>query len=133
MKLRLKENPREWRKAALFSTLGLALLSGLLRWRHVLSVPTWVAVLGLLACAALCACLRPRWFRGWYRLGGTVGYYLGRCFGFVALTILFVLIFIPLGILGRLFGNDPLRLKPGTGEKTFWLPARKSGPLDRLF
>ena len=69
MKLKLKEDPKEWRKAALFGSLGLAGLSTLLRWRRILPVNGWVIALAILAFVALAACLCPRWFRG-YPAGG---------------------------------------------------------------
>ena len=45
MKLKLKEDPKEWRKAAWMSALGLAVFSSLLRWRHKIPRRWWVSVL----------------------------------------------------------------------------------------
>ncbi|HXR08792.1 MAG TPA: hypothetical protein VN765_15750, partial [Candidatus Acidoferrum sp.] len=73
MKLKLKEDPKEWRKAVWMSALGLALLSGLLRWRRVLSMTGWGLVLFLMAGLAAAAALRPRWFRGYYRFSARMG------------------------------------------------------------
>jgi len=133
MKLKLKEDPKEWRKAALLSALGLAILSAVLRWRRVLTTESWTAVLAVLGVVALCACLRPRWFRGWYIFSSRVGFAVVQFAGHAALMMVFILIVTPLGFLLRLAGKDPLRIKrPGTAE-THWHPAKESTPLDRLF
>jgi hypothetical protein len=133
MKLKLKEDPKEWRKAALFSTLGLAILSSLLRWRRVLPAKGWIIVLIVLACVALSALAQPRWFRGWYRFSSRLGFYISRFIGCALLAILFFLILTPLGLLLRLLGKDLLRLKRARDTTTYWNQARESGPLDRLF
>ena len=42
MKLKFKEDPKEWRKQALLTAPGLAILSSVLHWRHVLSAQVWL-------------------------------------------------------------------------------------------
>ena len=133
MKLRLKEEPREWRKTVLLTALGVALLSSLLRWRHVLSQRTWLLVLAAMALFALLAVLKPRWFRGFYRISVRVGFWLSQVVARIALTMLFFLVLAPLGILFRLFGKDALRLKPSRNTTTYWVEAKENSPLDRLF
>jgi len=133
MKLKLKEDPKEWRKAALFSTLGLAILSSLLRWRRVLPPKGWIIVLVVLACVALCALVQPRLFRGWYRFSSRIGFYISRFIGCALLAILFVLILTPLGLLLRLLGKDLLRLRRPQNAETYWSPTKPSGSLERLF
>jgi hypothetical protein len=59
MKLNLKEDRREWRKAALLSLIGPAVLIGVLRWTGVVSWKVLAAALALFALVALCACVRP--------------------------------------------------------------------------
>ena len=48
MKLKFKEDPKEWRKQALLTAPGLAILSSVLHWRHVLSAQVWLIILGVL-------------------------------------------------------------------------------------
>ena len=132
MKLRLKEDPKEWRKAALLGTLGLGGLSGVLCWRRVLPVAGLGGALAVLAGGALCAWLRPRWFRGYYRLTSRIGFYLTQFVGRATLAVVFLLILTPFGLVLRLMGKDPLRLKRPAAE-TYWNEARESSPLDRLF
>ena len=133
MKLKLKEEPKEWRKAAWMSALGLALLSSLLRWRRVLPVAAWAAALCLLAALAVAAALRPRWFRGYYRFSAKVGFGLSHTAGVVVLALLFFIVVTPLGLAMRMLGKDPLRLRRPAGTGTHWSEVRRKSSLDRLF
>lgn len=133
MKLNFKEDPKEWRKSALLTALGLAILSSLLRWRKHLPANVWLALLALLGLAAVCAWLQPRWFRGWYRLSLRLGFYSSQFLGRCVLAIFFVFILTPLGLALRLMGKDPLQLKRPPDATTYWHQAKEPNPLDRLF
>ncbi len=133
MKLNLKDEPKEWRKSALLAAFGLALISSLLRWRHVLTNEKWLVILAVLAVVAVAAISQPRWFRGHHlfsmRLGFAVSQFLGRVF----LILFFIFIVTPLGWILRLAGKDLLQLKRPSDAETYWLKAKDCGPLDRLF
>lgn len=133
MKLKLKENPKEWRKAVWLSGLGLALLSSALRWRRLLPVSGWTVALAVVAVVMLCAWLRPSWFRGYYRFSSRLGYLISQLLAAVVLALLFVLVVTPLGLVLRLLGKDFLHLKTRRDAPTCWHPANESTPLDRLF
>jgi hypothetical protein len=133
MKLDLKDEPKEWRKSALLAALGLALLSSVLRWRHVLATHTWLILLGALAVAAIASLLQPRWFRGYHRFSMRLGFALSQFLGRVALILFFIFVLTPVGFVLRLAGKDPLQLKRPADADTFWRPARDASPLDRLF
>jgi hypothetical protein len=133
MKLKFKEDPKEWRKSALLAALGLAILSSLLRWRKHLPQNVWLGLLALLAVAAVCALLQPRWFRGWYRLSLQLGFYSSQFIGRGVLLLVFVFAITPLGFVLRFAGKDSLQLKRPREAKTFWHPAKDCSPLDRLF
>ena len=133
MKLRLKEEPREWRKTTLMTAGGLAVVSSLLRWRKHLPNEIWLTVLGVLAVIAILACAAPRLFRGFYRFSITTGFYMARWMGCAALGLFFVLVIAPFGVISRMFGYDPLRLKRSGKETSYWQTAKANGPLDRMF
>ena len=133
MKLKLKEDPREWRKAALFGTLGLGILATILRWRTVLSNLAWCAAIAGLALVALCAVLKPQWFRGWYVTSSKVAFSITQIVGYALLLIIFLLILTPLGIVLRLTGKDLLGLKRQRSAESYWHPAKPTGPPERLF
>jgi hypothetical protein len=133
MKLKLKEEPKEWRKAAWMSALGLALMSSLLRWRRVLPATAWALLLCLLAALAVAAALRPRWFRGYYRFSTKLGFGFSRMAGYAVLAFLFFIVITPLGLVLRMLGQDPLRLRRPTGAESYWAEVRGQSSLDRLF
>ena len=133
MKLILKEDPKEWRKAAWMTALGLGLLSCLLRWRRVLPAGAWEMALGLLAGVAVVAALRPGLFRGYYRVSARGGFWISRTAGRAVLAVLFFILITPLGLVLRILGKDPLRLRRSGKAESYWLEARKESPLDRMF
>ena len=133
MKLHFKEDPREWRKTTLIGLIGPAVITGILRWRGVISTRFLIVVLAVIAVAALCVCLRPRWFRGHYRFTLRLGFYTTQIVGKVVLVELFFFILTPFGWILRLLGKDFLQLKSPENQKTFWHPARQDSSLDHLY
>jgi hypothetical protein len=133
MKLNFKEDPKEWRKSALLTALGLAILSSLLCWRKHLPVKFFLAGLVVLGLAAIFALAQPRWFRGWYRLSLRLGFYSSQFIGRVVLMLFFIFVITPLGFILRLAGKDSLQLKRPRDAKTYWHLSKDCGPLDRLF
>ena len=133
MRLYFKEDPKEWRKAALLGLIGPAVIVGVLRYRRVVSNAGLAAVLAVIAVAAVCACARPRWFRGYYRFTTRVGFYVFQVFGKVVLAALFFVILTPFGWILRLLGKDILELKSAREQQTFWQPAKQNGSLDRMY
>jgi hypothetical protein len=133
MKPDLKDQPGEWRKSALMAALGLAILSSLLRWRHVLADKTWFALLALTGLVAVCAFWRPRWFRGYHRFSMRLGFAVSQFLGRLLLLLFFFFILTPVGLILRLSGKDALQLKPGREATTDWQSAKDYSPLDRLF
>jgi hypothetical protein len=133
MRLVFKEDPKAWRKQALLTLLGLGVITVVLTWRHVWSQQVCDGVLAVLALAVVGALVRPRWFRGYYRLSMRLGFYFSQCIGYVVLAVLFVLIVTPLGLVLRLAGKDPLQIRRPRDAATYWNPGKEFGPLDRLF
>jgi|SRR5665213_1836207 len=133
MRLHFKEDPKEWRKAVWFGMIGPTVIIGILRWRGVVSVAVLVAALALIALAALCAWLRPRWFRGYYRFTTRLGFYTFQILGKIVLAAFFILILTPFGCILRLLGKDFLQLKSPRDKQTFWQTAKQDGSLDNMF
>ncbi len=133
MKLRLKEDPREWRKFGLSSALVLALLDGLLWWRGKVSPAVAGPALGCLALVAVLAVVRPGWFRAPYRVGMRLSHFMGRVVSPVMLGLIFFLVVTPLGLVMRLAGKDLLRLRRNPAARTYWQPARGENDLNKMF
>lgn len=133
MKVKLKEDPKEWRKTTLLTALGVVILSSLLRWRRVLPSSSWAAVLAVSGIVAMTAWLWPRWYRGFYRVSMQIGFYSSQAIARVILALLFVVLLTPLSLVLRLVGKDPLQLKHVQGSTSFWHPTKETSPLDRMF
>jgi hypothetical protein len=133
MKLRLKEDPKEWRKTTLLTVLGVVAVSAFLRWRQVLPVKACVAILVMAGIVASSAWARPQWFRGFYRVSTRVGFVTSQMAGRAVLAMMFLLLLTPLGLILRLAGKDALQLKRRREAKSYWTQAKESTPLERLF
>ena len=95
-------------------------------WRgHPLRAETTGAIGALLVVAAA---LRPSSLaplsRVWMRIGGALGWFNSR----VLLTLIFVVIFAPFGLVARLFGKDPLDRRPGAASRWSKYPERYLDP-----
>jgi hypothetical protein len=133
MRVKLKEDPKEWRKNTLLTVLALAVLSSVLGWRGVLPIAALRSTLTVLALASLSALFFPRWFRGYYRVSTRFGFWLSLVIARVILSCIFLVVITPLGLIMRLSGKDALRLKRSTNSPTYWNSAKPTSPLDRLF
>lgn len=133
MKLTLKEEPKEWVKFAAVMAMAAGLVAWLLHRRSVFGQGILSGILGTLAVALLIGVLQPRWLRGFYRRGMTVSWHVGQVFGWVWLTVFFLIILTPLGLLLRILGKDLLQLKRPRGVSTYWRTTRHPGPFNRQF
>jgi hypothetical protein len=131
--LRLKEDPSEWRKFAIVTLAAGNAAAWLLRVRCGLASwsPVVVAFISLGVLAAAIA--KPQWFRGWYRGGMAFSHRIGEAVGKVLLTILFLVLVTPIGLLLRLLGKDLLEIKRKPGEVTRWRTARNGKNFDRMY
>lgn len=133
MKLKLKEDPKEWFKFTIVMVLVVVVITALLI-RSKLLPPIALVFVGVFLHFVLMACwVRPYWFRGFYRGGMTVSFRIGQVLGFVWLSIFYLLILTPLGLLLRLAGKDLLALKRVKSLTTYWREAKPPGPFDRMF
>ncbi|WP_342644928.1 SxtJ family membrane protein [Mucilaginibacter sp. CSA2-8R] len=112
-------------KAPLKENRDLGLLVGaafmviaLYKWhKHSLAMPWFAAISGVLIFSAL---IVPQWLtwprKGWEALGKALGYINTL----VLLTLVYVVIVTPFGLISRLLGNDPLKLKTGPTADNYW-------------
>lgn len=76
-------------------------------------------LLGLIAPAVL-APLNKAWTK--------LGLLLFKVVNPIVLGLIFVLTVVPIGLLLRAFGKDPLRLKLDPGAESYWIPRDPPGP-----
>ena len=56
-------------------------------------------------------------YRGWMRFAVILGTIMTR----VLLTLVFVLVVTPIGLILRLVGKDPMHRKPDPSKETYWI------------
>lgn len=89
--------------------------------------PRWWAA-GIAAAFAVVALVIPRILAVPNRLWMKLGLLMGKIVAPIALGILFYLVFTPTGLLMRLFGKDPLKLKRDAAAATYWVNREPPGP-----
>lgn len=93
---------------------------------HQGGVRVWALVVA--AAFALIAVVRPTLLATPNRLWMKLGLLLGKIVSPIALGILFYAVLTPLGVLMRLTGKDPLRLKRDAAAASYWIPREPPGP-----
>ncbi len=132
MKLKLKENPIDWLKFTAVIGTMVGLIWTLTWWKQVHAFAWWYGWIPGAVATLLCAVF-PFWFRGFYRTGTTAFFYLGQFMGTILLTLFFIFIMTPLGLVLKLTGNDLLKLKKDTTLSTYWQEPRKTGGHKKMF
>jgi hypothetical protein len=116
------------RKFGITMAIVLSIIALLLLWYDRTA---WIYLLGIAALFLLSALISPRllipieWF--WMKLGRYLGYVTTN----LILIVTFFFIVTPIGLIGRLFGRDPLHLKIDKQAKSYWTPVDPKGPLSR--
>ena len=86
----------------------------------------WVLVVA--ASFGLLAMLRPALLAGLNRQWMKLGILLGKVVSPIALGVLFYAVISPLGLVLRLAGKDPLRLKFDPAADSYWIRREPPGP-----
>lgn len=108
---------RELRRFGLTMGAAFLVLGAFLLWRHRISWPYVGALGGLFL---LCGLLWPgalgpvQWL--WMKVARAMGWFMTR----VILTVIFIVIFSPAGLIMRLLRRDPLRLRLRPDAPSYW-------------
>ena len=107
-----------------FAGLWLVFFGGLALWQGLVRGQTGLATL----CAVLAltigplGLIRPGWIRpiyvGWMILAFPIGWTVSQ----VMLALMFYGLFMPIGLLFRLLGRDPLHRARRPGVESYWTP-----------
>jgi predicted membrane metal-binding protein len=87
----------------------------------------WWSV-GVAVAFAVVAVVIPRLLSVPNRLWMKLGLLLGKIVSPIALGVLFYLVFLPIGLLMRLTGKDPLKLKRDAAAASYWVDRKPPGP-----
>jgi hypothetical protein len=130
----LKTSDRDLRKFGLvvggvFVAVGLLFL-----WRHANRTPYFAWPGGVLMVLGAVWPRALKWvYIGWMSLAFVLGFVMAH----VILTLLFLLVITPMGLLARLAGQDFLSLKLDRAAKSYWLPrtpkSKKAADYERQF
>lgn len=105
---------------AVFAIVGLWPLTG--------GGPLRIWALGVAAAFLAAAALRPKLLAPLNRIWTRIGHFLHRIANFVILALLFYLVITPTGLMLRLLGKDPLRLRFEPGARSYWIERQPPGP-----
>ena len=133
MRIKLKEDPREWKKFTAATAVLLSLLAVSLWKRRILPPLMLGVILTFLALAMLVCLVRPRWFRLLYRVGMSIGSAMGQVIGVILLALFFLLVLTPVAWILRLLNRDPLKLKKDLQATSYWVSARPNEDFHREF
>ena len=125
---------KELREFALIMAIGITLIfSGLFPWLAERPIPSWPVISGvvlLVVAIIMPIALFPlHWL--WMKIGAVLGWINTR----ILLTIIFYLIFMPVGLIMRLFGNDPMRRRLDPDAESYRILSKPIPPekLERPF
>ena len=102
---------------------------GVIAWRHYPSILSYAftgVVLVILPLVAFAPTLLRPVFNLWLKIAHAIGWFNTQ----VLLTIVFILVFIPTGLIMRLFRKDPMKRKM-LAEGSYWEPYELEGLKDK--
>ncbi len=104
-------------------------IAALAVWRHEGMLTPWAAGLGGVGAAlVLLGLVAPAALRLVYQVWMGLAVVLGFIMTRVLLTVVFVLLVVPIGLVLRLLGKDLLRLHIDRQAESYWLPKEPAGP-----
>jgi hypothetical protein len=119
----IKSDKKDLQKFGITVGFVLGLFGALFLWR---GKGVYVYLFIISGIFLLCGLIVPRLLKPIQKVWMTFAVLLGWLMTRVILSILFFLIFTPMGLLARLFGKDFLSLKFNNNTDSYWIP--KKGP-----
>lgn len=106
-----------------------AAIAALVAWRNGWTLTPWAVGLGgpalvLMALGLVAPGVLHPVYKVWMGLAVVLGFVMTR----VILTVVFVGLVIPIGLVLRLVGKDLLRLKLDPAADSYWLPKEETAP-----
>jgi hypothetical protein len=120
----MKADLKELQKFSIILFVAFGILGLLVFWRK--------GDVGLLLCGAalvflLCGLTRPMFlakpYKGWMTLSLILGFLMTH----LLLSLIFYIVFMPIGIVMRIFGRDVLRRQFDKNGETYWIKREQKG------
>lgn len=122
------KSAKELRKFGLTIGVAFGVLSAFLWWRER---PSFLLFSGISAALIFAALLVPRVLGPVESIWMKVAHVMGAIMTRVLLTLTYFLMITPIGFLMRLFGKDPLQIRPAPTRPSFWVEVPDDGPCSR--
>jgi len=123
-KLNREPSPRDLFWFGLLLPLAVAILGAILRWKWDLPTAAWVVWMAGGALATSFAVLRP--LRQPIYVGWMIAVFpLGWIVSHLVFGMVFYLVLMPIGLLMRLVGRDPLHRRLDPQAKSYWIARPK--------
>ena len=114
----MKTDAKELRKFSIILFLGFGILGLLVFWRKG---EAGLILCGVALALLLCGLTRPQFlvypYKGWMALSSILGFLMTH----VILSLMYYIVFTPIGIVMRIFGRDILNKQFNRNEKTYWI------------
>ena len=94
-------------------------------WHEGAAWPLHLAIASIFVAAAF---LRPNFLGPLNRLWTKLGFLLGKIVSPIVLGLLFFLVVTPVGLMMRLTGKDPMRLRQDSRAGSYWIVRCPPGP-----
>jgi hypothetical protein len=113
-----RSQKREWRKFGITMGIFFGVIAGFLFWRGKVSAEYIGIIAGLFLLGGLLlpVVLKPVYI-GWMTLATLIGFIMSR----LILTLLFTLVFTPVGLVMRILGKDTLSEKIEPECNSYWI------------
>jgi hypothetical protein len=123
---------RELRQFSLIWLVFFGLFGAFLIWRTGSLRPAYW-VWGIAAPLGLIGVAFPAFMRPIFTLWMYLAFPIGWVFSHLIMMCVFYLVMTPIGLVMRLFGYDPLRLRIDPAATTYWQPRDPNVPAARYF
>jgi hypothetical protein len=105
---------------------GFFIILGAYNWWH--QGRWWPASIAIAAAFLAIALLRPNVLAPLNRMWTKLGLLMAMVVSPILLGLLFLVVVTPVGLLMRLSGKDPLRLRDRSGAGSYWIVRQPPGP-----
>jgi uncharacterized membrane protein len=111
-------NPREIRRFGVIGCLFFGTLLAAAVWRDKTLLTCFFGLLALLSIGFI---LMPGQLKPLYLFWLKIAHFMGSKITILILTLLFYFVITPAALLKRIFGGNPLPVKPDPDAQTYWL------------